>query len=148
MSLFKNHDLEFGGADPHTSHFSLRCEPPHCTVHVLTWGSQQNIICKEQRWNSVIPKLDPLRPLAMARKNQWQSVEPVSLTASQLPLETSLTHYWPHELQLRGGNSLRTPVVPPRGSLGAHGLNPCPSAQFTCGLVGQSPIHPPATWRV
>ena len=59
-------DLEVLILIPAASHSKL----PQGMLEVLAWRSQQdNIICEKQRWNPVLPKPEPLRPLAAPRNS-------------------------------------------------------------------------------
>ncbi len=77
----EHHGLGLGGADSNPSRFTLSCKPSQCMPKFLVWRCQQdNIICKKQRWNRVVPKPDTLRPLTAHKnsvhknyeQNRWQ----------------------------------------------------------------------------
>ncbi|MEQ2183016.1 hypothetical protein GOODEAATRI_028238 [Goodea atripinnis] len=54
--------------DLHPSGFTHSCEPPQCMLWVLARGGQQDhVICKKKRQNPLVPKPDPLWPLAGPR---------------------------------------------------------------------------------
>ena len=92
----------------------------------------------------------PQRPGGSVTKGSPGGVQP--------SLETSPTYYRQcgpssdtghtgNGQPVSGGPIPRTPGEPPTGLPEGHGRKPSPSPQSTCGLVGQTPMHPQGSCR-
>ena len=136
-------------------HTQLRTGPVRVGVHGLMkpTGPHHPQKAVTQSWGH---QTGPLNVLAAPRNPVHKNDG--SVTKGSPHLETSLTYYRQcgpssdtghtgNGQPVSGGPILRTPGEPPTGLPEGHGRMPNPSPQNTCGLVGQTPMHPQGSWR-